>query len=142
MSDFTFEMSIHEEGIIMVRMVGVFDFDIWHAKRQMILDTGLSGVNLHGRPSVVDLSMSDPPPGEWKTTFLRIHQELTRVGEGTGPIAVVLGNKSMKYVTARLFTEIIAVYQGPAPHIIPFSTFDEALNWVMKNDSWRNDLVD
>lgn len=142
MSDFTFEMDIHEEGVILVNMTGIFDFDIWRAKRQQILDTRLSGINLHGRASVVDLSKSDPPPGEWKATFLRIYQELNRVSEGTGPIAVVLGNKPMKYVTAHLFTEIITLYHGPALNIIPCSTFDEAFNLVMENDSWRNDLVD
>ena len=141
MSDFTFEMDIHEEGIILVKMKGVFDFDVWCAERQKVLDTRLSGINLAGRPSIIDVTESDPPPGAWKKTFLGIHQELVRVGEGTGPIAIVLGNNHMKYITARLYSEIISVYQGEAPKIIPCTTFDDAFRWLMENDGWRNDLV-
>lgn len=140
MSDLTFEMDIHEEGIILVKLTGVFDFDVWRAKRQQILDTKLSGANLFGRPSVVDVTVSDPPPGDWKKTFLRIHQELISVGEGTGPIAIVLGNSLMKALTARLYSEIIALYRGASRNIIICSTYDEAFDWMMKNDSWRKDI--
>lgn len=141
MSDFTFEMDIHVEGIILEKMTGVFDFDVWRAERQKVLDTRLCGVNLIGRPSIVDVTVSDPPPEAWKTTFLSIHNELTQVDEGTGPIALVIGDNPMKYMTARLFSEIIDVYRGSALEITPYRTFDDAFHWMMENDSWRDELI-
>ena len=140
MSDLMFEMDIHDEGIILVKMIGTFDFDVWLAKRKHILETRLSGINLYGRPSIVDLRMSDPPPGNWTETFLSLYHELTRVGEGTGPIAVVLGRNPAKFIVARLYIEIVRLNVGAAPPVISFATYNEAYQWVMKNDKWRDEI--
>ena len=137
MSGFSFDMQIDDEGIILVTMTGIFDFDAWAAERRKILKTRLAGVKLVGRPTLVDVTASHPPPHGWEKTFAKVQMELAKVGEGTGPTAFVLQGDPGKEGSVRFFQTIGELERGFAPAMKICRSTEEARRWLLENDSWR-----
>lgn len=142
MTDYTLAMNIDEEGILLIRMTGVFDFDAWKQKRQVTLDTDLAGVALLGRPSILDVSQCDPPISGWGTVFPNIQDELVKVGEGTGPMAFVTGTSPARMATVRFFCEVVDIMGGTKVDIEMFNTLADAYQWLIENDHWRNNMTE
>lgn len=127
---FAIEMDIDDDGFIAIRMRGQFELNAWKTQRRALLDTKLRGIDLTGRPSIVDLTDSEPPESDWASQFQMISQEIAKDNEGSGPRAIVTGGKDSHFYALQLFEAIEKAGAKDRVLIKIFKSLDEARVWL------------
>lgn len=130
-TDFKIEMDIDDNGILIVRISGKFDFNAWVAQRTALIETKFVGIDLSGRPSIADITECEPPDSDWAEIFTKIAQARRPEQDARSPRALVTGGKMAHTLSLPLYGAIEKARTGIQRDLNIFENFDDAYAWVL-----------
>lgn len=132
-SGFELEMDVDEHGVLIARLIGVFDFHEWQAQREDILSTALAHTDLTDCPLVADFRKCEPPVKDWLTQNKNIICYKTRKEERHCRRALVVKPNAGIGMSLELFTELEYSIKDVPPETRTFEHFTDAYAWATEN---------
>mgnify|MGYP003136260089 CR=1 FL=1 len=129
-SDFDFDMTLDDNGVLIFRFSGVFDVDKW-AERQR---AATARIFPQGRdpmvPAVTDLRDFIPPPGDWTKIAKLVFGKMDTLGDAQQRCALITGgNPGIKIACRFYILSRTAVFRRKG-ETRDFSDFDEGYAWA------------
>lgn len=127
---FDYKIIMDEQGVLLSTLSGTFDVEIWKVKREEAIARDLAGVDLNGRPIIVDIRAVVPSASAWIQQADEVKRHMTEREVVFSRNAIVTGGVPDAEIMARFFIEYMLGRYKVTTEMKAFARFDDAYAWV------------
>lgn len=129
-SDFEFDMTLDDNGVLIFRLSGVFDVDKWADQHRAAVARLFPDGFDPTRPAVTDLRRFRPPQSDWNQITKRVFSRMDELGASRRRSALITGGNPGVEISCRFFIVMRNSLFRRDGDIRVFRHFDDGYAWA------------